>query len=96
MDEIIMNELNNNDYEVETVDTMEPSGLDLGLVGKIAAGVGLAGVIGGIAYLFINKDKIKEKRAARHAEKLRKQGYIVFAPEEVVASDDDDEEYENE
>ena len=90
--EVMMNEevemTNIEDVEIETA---EKSGS--GLLGKIILGTLAVG-----AATAVILHKTKDKRKARKIEKLRKEGYVVYMPEEeaVDTVEADFEEVETE
>lgn len=92
-----MNEEMNMNTEMEVVE-VEETGIavpeeeatgGIGLIGKALIGAAVIGV-GALAYKGIKKHggKIGKKMNDRRIAKLRKQGFEVYSPEELIAMDE--------
>lgn len=74
MEEMMMNE----NLTIEEVNTDAiPDNSGSGIVGKVIIGLGAAAVVGTIAWLRKNRNKLTERQIA----KLEKKGYVVHKPE---------------
>lgn len=79
------NEIMVNEEVIETAEEIATSGPSKGF--KIAAGVGIAALVGGLAYKFIAKPivaKIKAKKAEKEIE-----AEYDYVDDEVEATDED-------
>lgn len=94
--EIMVREDENGELEVYEMEPEAPEEGKSNFMGKLLAGIGIASAIGGAIYWFKNKDEIRAKRAERKAEKLRKQGYVVYRADEDLCVECDDTEFVDE
>ena len=82
-------DMQNEEVVMTNEETEENKGF--GTIGKIVAGIVIAG-LGAGAIIYKNRDKFDERKARR----LEKKGYVVYRPDEVqndiVEVEDDEEE----